>query len=172
VCVELASLGDDQMLKDGMLALEVGRLQRAGALLGLLPARGQPEALEIAPVLEDAIAILAHHPKVRGVDCSVSMLGSPPPVRVPRWALLRLLLVIVNEAKAAVQDAEQRTVAVELSGDDRELRIRAPARASTSAYASAMASLCGGTLERDGSDVLLTLPGLAEVRLRERAAGM
>src|SRR5687768_8590766 len=29
VCVELAGLGDEQMLKDGMLALEVGRLQHA-----------------------------------------------------------------------------------------------------------------------------------------------
>jgi hypothetical protein len=170
VCVELAGLGDDQMLRDGMLGHEVARLQQAGALLALLPARGQPEALEIAPVLDDAIAIHSHHPRMRGIDCTVEVLGSPPPLRVPRWALLRLLLVLVNEAKAAARDAEQQTVSVELSGDARELRLRTAARASVNDYATTMASLCGGTLQRDGDDAVLTLPGLAEVRLRERAA--
>ena len=167
VCVELAGLGDDQMLKDGMLAQEVGRLQRAGALLGLLPARGQPEALEIAPVLGDALAIHAHHPRVRGIDCTVEVHGSPPPVRVTRWALLRLLLVLVDDAKAAAHDAQERTVTVELSGDARELQLRTAARGSISAYAEAMASVCEGTLQNHRGRVVLTLPGLAEVRRRE-----
>jgi hypothetical protein len=169
VCVELAGLGDEQMLKDGMLAVEVERLQRAGALVGLLPARGQAEALEIAPVLDDAVAIHAHHPRMRGIDCTAAVLGSPPPVRVPRWALLRLLLILVHEAKIAAQESEQKAVTIELSGDERELRVRAP-RGSVNAYATAMATLCGGTLERDGDDVVLAVPGLSEVRLRERAA--
>jgi hypothetical protein len=170
VCVELAGLGDDQMLKDGMLAQEVGRLQRTGALLGLLPARGQPEALEMAPVLDDVLAIHAHHPRTRDVDCTVDVRGTPPPVRVPRWALLRLLLVLVNEAKATAQVAEQRSVTLTLSGDARELRLQTRTRGSVNGYAAAMATLCGGTLQSDGVDAVLTLPGLAEVRLRERAA--
>ena len=170
VCVELAGLGDDQMLRDGMLAVEVGRLQRAGALLGLLPARGQAEALEIAPILDDVIAIHAHHPRMRGVECTVSVLRAPPPVRVPRWALLRLLLILVDAAKTAAREADRPTVTVELSGDALELRLQLPAGASQAAYATAMASLCGGTLQRDGADAVLTLPGLAEVRRREGVA--
>jgi hypothetical protein len=153
-----------------MLAHEVGRLQRTGALLSLLPARGQPEALEIVPVLDDALAIHAHHPRMREVDCHVEVLGTPPPVRVPRWALLRLLLVLVDQAKAAARAAERRSVTVTLSGDARELRLQTPARGSISAYAAAMATLCDGTLLCDEADAVLTLPGLSEVRLRERAA--
>jgi hypothetical protein len=170
VCVELAGFGDEQMVKDGMLAVEIGRLQRAGALVGLIPARGQPEALEIAPVLDDALAIHAHHPRMRGIECSAGVLGSPPPVRVPRWALLRLLLILVDEAKSAARESEQTAVTIELSGDERVLCVRAPARTSVGAYATAMATLCGGTLDRDDDDVVLTLPGLSEVRLREREA--
>ena len=169
VCVELVGLGDDQMLRDGMLALEVGRLQRTGALLGHLPARGHAEALEIVPVLEDVLAIHAHHPRMRGIESTVSVLGSPPPVRVPRWALLRLLLLLLDDAKAAARDAQRETVTVELSGDPRELRVSLPAGTRASAYAMAMASLCGGALQREGADVVLRLPGLSEVRLRERA---
>ena len=168
VCVELAALGDDQMVEDGLLSLEVGRLQRAGALVGLLPARGQPEALEIRPVVDDALAIHAHHPRVRGIDCAVGVLGSPPPVRVPRWALLRLLLIMTDRAKTAARQGEQRTVTIELSGDERRLSVRAPAHGMVSAYAAAMAGLCGGTLVHEGEDAVLTLPGLTEVRLRER----
>jgi hypothetical protein len=171
VCVELAGLGDDQMVKDGLLTLEVGRLQRAGALVGLLPARGQAEALEIRPVVDDALAIHAHHPRMRAVDCTIAVTGSPPPVRVPRWALLRLLLIMTDGAKTAARAIERRTVTIELSGDERQLRVRAPAPGSASAYATAMAGLCGGTLAREGEDTVLTLPGLSEVRLRERAGG-
>jgi hypothetical protein len=170
VCVELASLGDDQMLKDGLLSVEVGRLQRAGALLGLMPARGQPEALEIAPVLDDALAIHGYHPRMREVACTVEVVGAPPPLRVPRWALLRLLLLVVDGAKRA-RDGEQRSITIELSGDASELRLRAPARGEPTAYAIEMATLCEGTIQRLGTDVVLTLPGLAELRRRERAAG-
>jgi hypothetical protein len=170
VCIELATLGDDQMLKDGMLSAEVGRLQRTGALVGLLPARGQPEALETAPVLDDAIAVHAHHPRMRGIDCAVAVLGTPPPVRVPRWALFRLFLLLVDDAKRAGLEAEHTSVTIELSGDARELRVRAPAGANPSVYATALSALCSGTFARDGEDAVLTLPGLSEVRLRERAA--
>jgi hypothetical protein len=170
VCVELATLGDDQMLRDGMMTVEARRLQRASALLGLLPARGQPEALEVAPVLEDALAIHEQHPRMRGIDCRVSVLAAPPPVRVPRWALLRLLLVMMHEAKSAAVDSGHKTVTIELSGDARELQIRAPARENLSVYAAALATLCGGALGRQEDDAVCTLPGLAEVRRREGAA--
>lgn len=170
VCVELAALGDDQMVRDGVLAVEVTRLQRAGALVGLLPARGQDEALEIAPVLADAVAIHAHHPRMRDVECVVGVLGAPPPVRVPRWALLRLLLIMVDAAKSAAQESEQGTVTIELAGDDRELRVRVPGRRGERAYGIGLATLCGGALAHEGDELVLTLPGLSEVRRRERMA--
>lgn len=168
VCAELASLGDEQMLGQGVLLDEVGRLQRAAALVGLLPARGHAEALEVAPVLADAIAIHSHHPRMRVIECSVEAQAGMQPVRVPRWALLRLLLVMVDAAKGAALDTPNASATLRLSSDDSAVRIRAVARESEGAYAIEMATLCGGMLTREGRELVLCLPSLSEVRRRER----
>lgn len=169
VCAELAGLGDEQMLTDGLLLAEVARLQRASALVGLLPARGNPEAMEIGPVLDDAIAIHAHHPRMRSVECSVSVVGPMQPVRAPRWALLRALLVVVDAAKGKAQELEQGTAAVRLVGDERSVCVRAAGRESEGAYAVEMATLCGGTITREDGELVLALPSLTELRRRERS---
>jgi hypothetical protein len=172
VCAELASLGDAEMLTDGVLLTEMTRLQRVSALIGLLPARGHPpEALEIAPMLGDALAIHANHPRLRSIECTVAPEGALQPVRVPRWALLRLLLIFVDAAKGGAQDARRDSVTIRLSSDDRSVRLHAPARETEGAYAGEMASLCGGVLTRHGEELTLTLPSLAEVRRRERMEG-
>jgi hypothetical protein len=174
VCVELAGLGDEQMLHDGVLLTEVARLQKASALMGLLPARGQAEALEIGPVLNDAIAIHAQHPRMRGVECAVEVVGELEPVRVPRWALLRLLLIMVDAAKAGVQDVQGAAITLELSGDAGSVCVRAGTREGGGgvggAYAAEMAALCGGTLIRESETVVLTLPSLTALRRRERGS--
>jgi hypothetical protein len=173
VCAELASLGDAQMLADGVLLTEMSRLQRVGALIGFLPARGHaPEALELLPVLQDAIAIHANHPRMRSIECTAAPEGAMQPVRAPRWALLRLMLMFVDAAKGGAQDGRRDAVTIRLSSDERSVRLEAPARESEGAYAAAMASLCGGVLARDGEELLLTFPSLAELRRRERMEGM
>lgn len=168
VCAELASLGDEQMLDGGMLVAEVARLQQAGALVALLAARGHADALEIAPVLQDAVALHAHHPRMRGVECTVEVDALPQPVRVPRWALLRALLIMVDAAKSCVRDGERTTVAIHLSGDAATVTVRAPAREGVGAYAGEMAALCGGTLSREDDTLVLILPSLTELRRGER----
>jgi hypothetical protein len=167
VCAELAGFGDAQVLSDGVLLAEVARLQRTSALLAQLPARGHPEALEIAPVLLDAIAIHSHHPRMRATECTLVPHGELQPVRVPRWALLRLLLLVVDATKAGAIGSG-RGASLHLSSDERDVRMRAAAPGVEGGYASEMASLCGGTLARDGEDVVLTLPSLSEVRRREQ----
>jgi hypothetical protein len=176
VCAELAGFGDKQMLSDGILLAEVARLQRASALVGMLPARGLPEALEIAPVLHDAIAIHSHHPRMRAAECSVDVQSGMEPVRVPRWALLRALLFVVDAAKRGVQGpgaqtSEPTTATVRLRTADGVVQVRAPAREIEGTYATEMASLCGGALEREGGELVLTLPTLTELRRRERGTG-
>src|SRR5690606_33536889 len=85
VGVELAALGDEEMLSDGMMLGEVSRMQRASALIGLLPSRpGDAEALELGPVLDDALAIHAHHPQLRIIECEVNAEQAMQPVRAPR----------------------------------------------------------------------------------------
>jgi len=171
VCAELANLGDEQMLRDGVLIVEVTRLQRLGALMGLLPARAHgPEALEIAPVLDEAIALHAYHPRIRAIECAVEREGTLQPVRAPRWALLRLLLLVVDGAKAGAFDARRDAVTVRVSSDEAAVRVRAIARESEGAYMAEMASLCGGAIAREGEELVVTLPSLAEVRRRERGS--
>ena len=168
VCSELAQLGDEQMISDGMLAGEVGRLQRAAALLSLLPARGTGdlEALELRPVLDDALALHAHHPRMRAAECVVNASDAMQPVRAPRWALLRLLLLLVEAAKESAV-AEARTAAVHLTSDERTAVVRVAARGDGGPYGAEMAALCGGALEREGGDLVLTLPSLLLLRQRE-----
>jgi len=169
VCAELANLGDEQMLRDGVLLTEVSRLSRVGALVGLLPARGHaPEALQIAPVLEDAIALHSHHPRMRAIACPVEVPDAVQPVRAPRWALLRLLLFVVHAAKVGAEDARRGTVTLRLSSDEESVRVRVVAGECASVYAAEMALLCGGTIVHEGEELVVSLPSLSELRRRER----
>ncbi|HUQ45074.1 MAG TPA: hypothetical protein VM033_00400 [Gemmatimonadaceae bacterium] len=170
VCAELAGLGDQRLLGEGVLLGEVLRLQHATALVGLLPARGHTEPLDIGPVLDDAIEMHAHHPRMRTVECAVERVGAVQPVRVPRWALLRLLLLLVDAAKESALEGRYGTVTLNLSSDDDWVRVRAPARAGEGHYAAEMATRCGGVLARDGEDLVLTLPSLLALRRHERTA--
>jgi len=170
VCAELATMGDQEMITGGVLTNEVSRLQRASALIGLLPARPhRPEALELRPVLEDALAIHAHHPRTRLVACDVVVDDTMQPVRAPRWALLRLMLVVVDAAKeAAAGDA--RSVTIRLASDEQSASMRITAPGSGGPYGAVMAELCGGQLTRDADDLVLTLPSLRLLRQREHEA--
>lgn len=172
VCAELASMGDEEMIAGGVLTNEMQRLQRASALIGLMPSRPhQPEALELRPVLDDALALHAHHPRTRLVACDVTVDGAMQPVRAPRWALLRLMLVLVDSAKDAAAESARGT-SVRLSSDERSARVHVPTPSDGGPYGAAMAALCGGELARDGDDLVLSLPTLLWLRQREREAGV
>lgn len=168
VCAELAALGDDEMIAGGVLTSEMQRLQQASALLGLLPSRPYPpEALELRPLLDDAIALHSHHPRTRLVPCEVAVEGAMQPVRAPRWALLRLMLVLVDAAKAAASD-EGRAAGIRLSSDERHVRVHVLASGDGGPYGTAMATLCGGELARQTNGLVLTLPRLRSLREQER----
>lgn len=168
VCAELAALGDLEMVEDGVLQSEVARLQRVSALIGSLPARGVAEALDIGPVLDDALAIHSHHPRMRRVECTVQVSAGMQPVRAPRWAMLRLLLVMVDAAKGGAQEAGQASTSIELASDAECVRLKTNAHGNDSAYGVEMAAVCGGVLHREREGLVLTLPSLIEVRRRER----
>ena len=169
VCAELAAMGDEEMIGT-VLGTEMQRLQRASALIGLLPSRPhQPEALELRPVLDDAIALHAHHPRTRLVACDVAIEGKMQPVRAPRWALLRLILVLVDAAKDAAAESA-RSATIRLASDERTASVRITAPHDGGPYGAAMASLCGGALTREGGELVLSLPTLLLLRQLERAA--
>jgi hypothetical protein len=92
------------------------------------------------------------------------------PVRVPRWALLRLCLLMVDAAKRAGIAAHANSVTVRLSGDETIVRARIVSTEPLRAYAMSLAVLCGGVVRHAHGEVLLELPSLLEVRRREKAA--
>lgn len=170
VCAELATMGDDEMIAGGVLTSEMRRLQQAAALVGLLPARPhQPEALELRPVLDDAISLHAHHPRTRLVACEVIAGETMQPVRAPRWALLRLMLVLVDRAKEAAS-ASASSATIRLTSDERSSRVHVTAPGDGGPYGGEMAALCGGQLSRVGDELVLTLPTLLLLRQREHEA--
>ena len=168
VCAELATMGDEQMLSSGVLTTEVRRMQAASALIGLLPMRPHPpEALELRPVLDSALEMHAHHPRTRLVECTVEMQDAMQPVRAPRWALLRLMLVLVDVAKEAMPDSAT-SARVRLWSTARDAGVRVVTPSDGGPYGAEMAALCGGMLTRDGDELVLTLPSLTTLRQRER----
>lgn len=169
VFAELIALGDSVMASSGLLATEVARLQRLSALTAMLPARKQAaEALEIDPVLDDAIALHAQHPRIRAIECVVERSGELPPLRAVRWELLRLLLLVVHAAKEAADAARREHVTLYLAGDAGSLSLRASASGDGGVHAGALAARCGGLLLQVGDELQLTLPSLQEVRRREQ----
>lgn len=170
VCAELAVMGDEEMISGGVLTTEVQRLQRASAMIGLLPSRPrEPEALELQSVLEEAIALHAHHPRTRLVPCDVVTDAAMQPVRAPRWALLRLMLLLVDAAKDAAAESAGKAV-IHLTSDERTANVRVTAASDGGPYAAAMAELCAAQLTRDGDELVLAMPTLRLLRQRERAA--
>lgn len=169
--VELARFGDDEADPLVVLPAEITQLHRVNSLFGLLPMRGSdPEALELPLVLEDALRMHEHHPRLRGEPCVVVREGTPLPVRAPRWALFRALLMLVHAAKRASDTVQGRGGSpLRVVGDSSIVSVRVATPAEPSPDLLSLAERCGGQCAREGADVVLTLPSILELRRRERA---
>ena len=169
---EMPALEVDDGQDSEMLRHEIHRLHAVSSLVGVLASRtNDAEALELGAVLDLALTIHSHHPRMRSLPCTGETTGAVLPVRVPRWALLRLFLLLVDTAKRAGAAADVAAVTVRLSGDERFVRARVTAMEPLGADAVRLAECCGGSLRLDGREVVLELPSLIEVRRREAAGG-
>src|SRR5215207_4044846 len=170
--VELARLGDEEGDPLTVLPEEIAQLHQVNGLFALLPQRrSEPEALELPLVLDDVIRLHAHHPRLRGERCSVTTEGAVAPVRVPRWALVRTLVMLVHAAKRAAESVHGRgETAIRIRADDATVsaHVRTPVEPSEDLVA--LAERCGGSVGREGEDLVLRLPSLPELRRREREA--
>lgn len=168
--VELARFGDDEADPVTVLPAEIAQLHRVNGLFGLLPARGgDAEALELPLVLDDALKLHEHHPRLRSEPLAVLRDGMLLPVRAPRWALLRALLLLVHAAKREGESVRGRGgSSLRLVGENAELTVCLATRGEPSPYLTKLARLCGGTIGRNGDDVVMRLPSVVELRRRER----
>jgi hypothetical protein len=166
---ELAGM-DGEDLELNVLRQEITRMHGACSHVGMLVSRGPAESLEIRPVLDMALEVHSHHPRMRNtIPCAVDQSGAVLPVRVPRWALLRALLLLIDQAKREGQAERLGTVGIRVTGDESTVRVHFAAKGAASHEAARLARLCGGTIEVVGSEQVLQLPSLAETRRRERA---
>jgi hypothetical protein len=169
--IQLVAMGDDDVTPDEVLPAELAQFEQTTAHLRALCAEKRPaEAFEIIPVIREAIALHGYHPRLRDIRCEMPQTPDLVPVRMPRWALSRLLLVLIGHAKRASQGAGRDSFVLQLSGDDRFLDVRLQADDEESLSAQSLAALCGATIERANGETLLRLPSLLEVRRIERAA--
>ena len=168
--VELAKLGDEEGDPLTVLPAEIAQLLRVNALFSLLPERkAEAEALELRAVLDDAILLHQHHPRMRGEQVAVTFEGAPGAVRAPRWALVRAMVMLLHAARRPGESARGRSAAaLRVRGDETTVSVRVAAPAAISADLAALAERCGGHVAREADDLVLTLPSLRELRRRER----
>jgi hypothetical protein len=170
--VELAKLGDEEGDPLTVLPTEIAQLHRVNALFSLLPERkAEAEALELRAVLDDAVLLHQHHPRLRGEQVTMTFEGAPGAVRAPRWALVRAMVMLLHAAKRPGQSARGRHEAVlRVRGDDTTVNVHVATAAAPSADLLALAERCGGQVTRTADELVLTLPSLRELRRREREA--
>jgi hypothetical protein len=170
--VELAKLGDEDGDPLIVLPTEIAQLHRVNSLFGLLPERkADAEALDLRAVLDDAVLLHQHHPRLRGEQVATTFEGAPGAVRAPRWALVRTMVMLLHAAKHPGESArEHGETALRVRGDDTTVSVRVATTSAPSADLVALAERCGGRLTREADELVLTLPSLRELRRRERAA--
>lgn len=167
---ELSAM-DGEPMETPVLRKEVTRLVDTTAQVGWLASRaGGDEALEVKTILDIALAVHEHHPGMRAIPCVRVIEGAVLPVRVPRWALFRTLLLMVDGAKRDANAAGESSAVVKLSGDDSHVRVVSRMQEPPGEDAHVFASRCGATLAHSVvGDLTLEIPSLLLVRRNERA---
>lgn len=168
--VELFQLGDlpaDGSAFEG-LAGDLTRLEDCNRVIRLLTrdAASTEESLILDDVLADVFAIHRFLYEARDLQVTIVPTRFVEPVRVERWALIRVLTMLLSDAKRLAKGASGVVRAVTESDEQWvrvEFRIGAPLVADPplseggGRYAELLAETFGGTVSRR--------PGVAELRL-------
>jgi hypothetical protein len=178
--VELHQLGE--LTPDGPgfgnLAADVARLEDCSRIAGLLPRSpaGGEEPLILDDVLADVFAVHRFLHEVRDVQVTIVPARYVEPVRLERWALVRVLALLLNDAKRLakttgsiiriVTESDEQWVRVELGvGSPLVAGVPDPARSD---YAAKLGVSLGGVVTRRPGVVELKLPTLKSRRAADR----
>jgi hypothetical protein len=177
--LELTRLGDlapnDPAFSS--LAGELRRLEDCSRAIQLLPRAGVgEEPLIVDDVLADVLAVHTFLHDIRDTPLTIAPTRFVEPVRAERWALVRVLVLILADAKRLAK-AVRASVHATIESDDRWVRIEfrvgpqvvgevpTPVRAP---YAERLSALLGGSVDRREGLVELRVPTL---KTRRAAAG-
>lgn len=178
--IELFQLGDLPADGSGFegLAGDLTRLEDCNRVIRLLPAdaRSSEEPLILDDVFADVFAIHRFVHDVRDLQVTIVPTRFVEPVRVERWRLLRVLTMLLADAKRlakstgaivrAVSESDEQWVRV-------EFRVGAPLVAEIPVsgggrYAELLAETFGGAVNRRAGVAELRLPTLKARRAADR----
>ena len=177
--VELHQLGE--LPPDGSafdnLAADLKRLEECNRMVRLLPSDGAlgEEPLILDDVLADVFAVHRFLHDVRDLQVTIVPNRFVEPVRAARWALVRVLILLLNDVKQlahgigtgvrAVTESDEQWVRV-------EFRVATPSAAETPGgrtnYSERLAGTFGGTVTRRPGAAELRLPTLKARRAADR----
>jgi len=177
--VELSQLGDLPPDGSGLenLAAELTRLEDCNRMVRLLPHDGHSgeEPLILDDALADVLAIHRYLHDVRETPVSIVPTRYVEPVRVERWALVRVLVMLLNDAKRlgkrtssgvrAVTESDEQWVRVEFRVGT---GLAESPESGGGPYAAQLAATFGGKVERKAGSVELRLPTLKARRAADR----
>ena len=177
--VELYQLGD--LAPDGTgfenLAADLRRLEDCNRLVRLLPRDNVPgeEPLILDDVIADVFTIHRFLNGVRDLRVTIVPTRYVEPVRVPRWALVHVLTLMLNDAKRLAKTT-QSVVRAATESDDQwvrvEFRVGSPLIAEVPTargpYAQLVAASFGGVISRRSGVADLRLPTLKARRAADR----
>lgn len=178
--VELYQLGD--LPPDGSgfenLNADLTRLSDCNRMIRLLPqdSVAGEEPLILDDVLADVFAIHRYLHDVRELQVTVTPTRYVEPVRVERWALVRVLTMLLRDAKRLARQTNSSIRAVTESDEQWvrvEFRIGSPlvdgvAVSGGGRYAELVAESFGGRVDRRAGVAELRLPTLKARRAADR----
>ena len=178
--VELYQLGDLPPTGSGFdsLAADLTRLTDCNRVLQLLPrdAVVGEEALILDDVVADVLAIHRYLHDARDIQVTIVPTRYVEPVRVERWALVRVLTLLLADAKRLAK-THATSVRVVTESDEQwvqvEFRVGTPLveptpESARGRYAELLASWFGGQVSRRAGVVELRLPTLKARRAADR----
>ena len=177
--VELQQIGelpaDGSVLRN--LESDLSRLEDANRMVRLLPQDSVPgeEPLILDDVLADVLAIHRYLHDVREQEVTIVPTRYVEPVRVERWALVRVLALLLADAKRlakragsgvrAVTESDEQWVRVEFRVGPQVVDTPGPSRGP---YAALLAETFGGKVERRAGVAELRVPTLKARRAADR----
>jgi hypothetical protein len=170
--VQLLRMSDAEGAGENLenLVAEVPRLEESSRVARLLSGDGSrgEESLVVSDALSDALAIHRFLHGIRDVEVAVVPVASVEPVRVERWALVRVLTLLLNEAKRLAIDLGAPVRAL-VKSDAQWVSVEfcvAPSSvdelpgSGRGKYADAVARRFGGEVSRRPGAVELLIPTL------------
>jgi hypothetical protein len=170
-----AQLGDSSADAAGF---ELARLEDCNRVVRLLPhdANAGEQTLLLDDVLAEVLAIHRYVHDTRHLEVTIAPTRFVEPVRVERWALVRVLALLLADAKRLAKQTETSVRAITESDDSWvrvEFQVGEPLATETPGpsrgpYAALLAETFGGKVDRRAGVAELRLPTLEARRAPDR----